>query len=185
MLLVRKKKLFDVSLLKLYHLSIQITPLKVSYLFLLGDTSDNEFKLQCKKDLGAGVIGFDPPNPWPSCKEPPVTTTIDPNAPTTPKPLPPCQCIGDIPIPQAQNILNKFCRNYTIEGNMLIMTAGDEGSTPPSRRRCGSRNPDTPELSDHCYCSGVDKQASRSLIKQCFVMNKYELLHTNCKCTEM
>ena len=45
---------------------------------------------------------------------------------------------------------------------MFIDSKGDEGTTPPSRRRCGSRNPDAPELTDHCYCSGVDKQASKS-----------------------
>ena len=125
-----------------------------------GDTSEDEFKLQCNKDLGADGIGFETPDPWPTCKEPPVTTTIDPNAPTTPKPLPPCQCIGDIPVDQAKIILDKFCRNYTIEGNMPIQPNKEEGTTPPSMRRCGSRNPEEPTLADHCYCSGVDKQAS-------------------------
>ena len=38
-----------------------------------------------------------------------------------------------------------------------------EGFTPPSRARCGSRNPEAPELKDHCFCSGVDKQSSMSL----------------------
>ena len=138
--------------------------------FYLGDSSDNEFKLQCDKDLGNNVIGFETPDPWPICKEPPVTTTVDPNAPTTPKPLPPCQCIGDIPISQAKNVLDKFCRNYTIEGNMLVNPVGDQGTTPPSRRRCGSRAPDAPSLADHCYCSGVDKQASKHSIHQHFIL---------------
>ena len=94
---------------------------------------------------------------------------MDPNAPSTPKPMKPCQCVGDLPVDQAKNILDKFCRDYTIEGNMFINKAknlgeGDyEGFTPPSRARCGSRNPDDPQLKDHCFCSGVDKQASMSL----------------------
>ena len=132
----------------------------------VGDGPEKEFHLKCKKDNGEDGIGFDPPETWPSCKEPLITTTIDPLAPTTPEPLKPCQCLGDIPVDQARNILDRFCRNYTIEGNMAIYKArnlgsGDyEGYTPPSRARCGSRNPEAPELKDHCFCSGVEKQSS-------------------------
>jgi hypothetical protein len=38
-----------------------------------------------------------------------------------------------------------------------------EGYTPPSRARCGSRNPEAPELKDHCFCSGVGQQSSMYL----------------------
>ena len=135
---------------------------------MTGNGPDKEFKLAC----GEGPTDaktFKPPDPWPTCKEPPPpATTLDPLN-TTPEPLKPCQCIGDIPINQARNILDKFCRNASIEGNVWIFKAkhlggGDyEGYTPPSRKRCGSRNPEDPELKDHCFCSGVEKQASKSI----------------------
>ena len=133
----------------------------------IGDGSDNEYRLECKKDNGEAGIGFESPDPWPSCQEPLITTTLDPNAPTTPEPLKPCQCLGDLPISQAKDILDRFCRNYTIEGNVWnyksrFLGGGDyEGYTPPSRRRCGSRNPEAPQLKDHCFCSGVEKQSSK------------------------
>ena len=138
-------------------------------LVVLGEGLDKEFKIPCNVRKNEAEAGFKIPDSWPSCKEPPPTTD-DSTSSTTAEEVIPCQCVGDIPFNQARNILDKFCRNYTIDGNMWIYKAtflgdGDyEGYTPPSKKRCGSRNPESPELNDHCFCSDVEQQSSKEVL---------------------
>ncbi len=96
---------------------------------------------------------FPSPIAWPTCIDPTATTTTT----TTQRPLDPCQCIGDIPQAEAWDILNKFCRDPTIEGNVYNFA----GYTPPSRKRCGNRSPASPTLENHCFCATVEEQASK------------------------
>ena len=109
-----------------------------------------EFKLTCGSD------GFFPMlSEWPECRDPEATTTST----TTEKPLDPCQCIGDLPIEQTLNLLNKFCRDPEIPGNYDFQ----RDYTPASRKRCGNRSPENPTKENHCFCSTVEEQASKIL----------------------
>ena len=113
---------------------------------VLGDQPD--FRVACQKD------GFFPMlSEWPECRSPDWTSTTT----TTEKPLDPCQCIGDIPVPTARKILNSFCRDPELSGNYFIYN----GYTPASRKRCGNRSPNKPTKTNHCYCSTVEEQGSK------------------------
>ena len=113
---------------------------------VLGDQPD--FRVACQKD------GFFPMlSEWPECRSPDWTSTTT----TTEKPLDPCQCIGDIPVPTARKILNSFCRDPELPGNYFTYN----GYTPASRKRCGTRSPNKPTKTNHCYCSTVEEQGSK------------------------
>ena len=109
---------------------------------------DADFRLTCS-------INGTFPNPvnWPKCIDPSTTTTTT----TTEKPLEPCQCIGDLSTSVAKRILDEFCRDPEIPGN--VFNYG--GYTPSSRKRCGTRSPSNPTLQDHCFCSTVEEQARK------------------------
>ena len=153
------------------------------FLDIIGDSLNKEFKLSCKVNNGADGIGFDTPNPWPLCKDPPIIATVDPDASSTSGQLKPCQCLGEIPVKQAKTILDKFCRNNTIEGNTWIFKSKNlgggvyEGYTPPSRKRCGSRNPEDPDLKDHCFCSAVEQQSSNKLWQNIYSYKNIKLIN--------
>ena len=79
---------------------------------------------------------------WPDCVDSPEETE------TTKKP---CRCVGDLSVQASKTILDKFCRNTDIKGNYQIL----DGQVPPSKKRCGTTNPENPTLDDHCFCTDL------------------------------
>lgn len=114
---------------------------------------DADFRLVCGSNGS-----FSSPIGWPTCIDPTVTTTST----TTEKPLDPCQCLGDIPVAQAIVVLDNFCRDPDLPGNVFNYA----GYTPPSRKRCGNRSPANPTVENHCFCDSVAEQASKFIIKK-------------------
>ena len=128
---------------------------------VLGDQPD--FRVACQKD------GFFPMlSEWPECRSSDWTSTTT----TTEKPLDPCQCIGDIPVPTARKILNSFCRDPELPGNYFIYN----GYTPASRKRCGNRSPNKPTKTNHCYCSTVEEQGSKWSLYDILKRGQYKIL---------
>ena len=71
-----------------------------------------EFKLKCGSDGFFPMLSDIGLSEWPKCRDPEATTI----APTTEKPLDPCQCIGDIPIGKAV-LKGSMIKNSLLKGS--------------------------------------------------------------------
>jgi len=130
------------------------------------DASTGSFNLFCDKDGK-----WSSPTSWPVCVPPPgettmggPTTTIPPvPTTTTPKPLPPCQCLGDKVLTDVKaNTLKvlDLCRSSK--------SRETETGVVPERFRCGSRTPQNATMEWNSYCNCTAKTGATAEAKNAF-----------------